>query len=318
MADFQPQADNKTVQVTNISPSANEKTVSDFFSFCGKISKLYLNKQNNSAVIQFESESAAKTALLLTNALIVDRPITVVSFTQPTTSSSQPASEVPSSDHPEQHLGQQVDPDHITQRDFGNVSDEERSKTSVIASLLAAGYVLGTDVLDQAKDYDEKHNLSLQAKVAVEQIKVKAHELDQQLKISETAASIKNATMEKAKQINENFQITEKANAAATTVKVGASAVVAKMEENAIVSSGIDFIKSTANKVETTVSSVFTDYKDQTSRAIEDKQRERGKFPPAIESDPNANVHNVDSTPALAPQQTPLPQETTPVHPQEQ
>lgn len=33
-------------------------------------------------------------------------------------------------------------------------SPQIQSKTSVIASMLAAGYVLGSDVLHKAKDYD--------------------------------------------------------------------------------------------------------------------------------------------------------------------
>lgn len=37
----------------------------------------------------FETDSAAKTALLLTNALIVDRPITVVPYTSPTEADAQ-------------------------------------------------------------------------------------------------------------------------------------------------------------------------------------------------------------------------------------
>lgn len=51
-----------------------------------KINSLFIffyreeGKDTSSAVIQFETESAAKTALLLTNALIVDRPITVTAY----------------------------------------------------------------------------------------------------------------------------------------------------------------------------------------------------------------------------------------------
>lgn len=38
------QQETKAVFVSNISPNATEKTVSDFFSFCGKITKLTLRK----------------------------------------------------------------------------------------------------------------------------------------------------------------------------------------------------------------------------------------------------------------------------------
>lgn len=71
------------VFVSNISPNAADKTVSDFFSFCGEIKSLVLRRTagqadgTQEAIVTFESSAAAKTAQLLTNALIVDRAITV-------------------------------------------------------------------------------------------------------------------------------------------------------------------------------------------------------------------------------------------------
>lgn len=111
----------------------------------------------------FETDSAAKTALLLTNALIVDRPITVV----PHVPSSETDAQV------EQTTEAQAD---ITNREF-TAPDHERvcthsivvhryntsctiylfysqSKTSVIASLLAAGYILGDNTATQAREFD--------------------------------------------------------------------------------------------------------------------------------------------------------------------
>ncbi len=88
-----------------------------------------------SAVVQFETESAAKTALLLTNALIVDRPITVVPYTsgfQSTHASSTPTNNTnatpqsTSENAPQPSLGTPVDHTNITQRDFQGISDEQR------------------------------------------------------------------------------------------------------------------------------------------------------------------------------------------------
>lgn len=78
-----------------------------------------------------------------------------------------------------------------------------QSKTSVIASLLAAGYGVGTDTLTKAKEYDDKHmiTLSLQqglfgiffflshwplVNAGAEKVKARALEIDEQYKISET------------------------------------------------------------------------------------------------------------------------------------
>jgi RNA recognition motif-containing protein len=269
------EGNNNTVHVSNISPSATEKTVADFFSFCGKISKLYLHKEQGTAVIQFETESAAKTALLLTNALIVDRPITVTPFAE---QGSSPSTESNNNNAAPADFGTQVDPDKITERDFG-VPDDQRTKTSVVASLAAAGYVLANDAIDRAKDYDDKHNFSNQAKGAIEQVKVKAQELDQQYKISETAVNLKNTVEQKAKEIDQSYHISEKAQQAANAVKSTATAVVSKIQENSTVSSGIDTLMNTANLVTSTVQNAYLEVKDQTSKAIEEKQRERGKVP---------------------------------------
>ena len=49
----------------------------------------------------------------------------------------------------------------ISQKEF-HVADSQRSKTSVVASLAAAGYTVGEDALTKAKAYDEKHMITLQ------------------------------------------------------------------------------------------------------------------------------------------------------------
>jgi hypothetical protein len=70
------------VNVTNISANATEKVLTDFFAFCGDITSLELtadpaNAPQQRAVVTFADASALQTALLLTNALIVDAPIHV-------------------------------------------------------------------------------------------------------------------------------------------------------------------------------------------------------------------------------------------------
>lgn len=294
------QIDKNAVYVTNISPNANEKTVSDFFSFCGKITKLYLKKeetqQTSSAVVQFATESAAKTALLLTNALIVDRPITVVPYSPgaPKDATTGKEQQTPPSSPLPSDLGAPVAPEQITERDFGGVSDDERSKTSVIASMLAAGYVLGTDVLGKAKDYDDKHMISLQAKVVVEQIKVKAHEIDKQYGISEKVTATKAAVVEKAKKLDEEYKISEKATQAANSVKTTVAQTVEKVQENATVKSGVDSLKTGFQKATDSVSATYNDVKDQTAKAIEEKKKERAAQEPA-------KIENTSSTTTTLP-----------------
>jgi len=263
------------VQVCNISPNANEKTVSDFFSFCGKITKLYLDKEfgkeTSKAIVEFETESASKTALLLTNALIVDRPISVVPFPP------KDVQQIPSEPSPP---GTPVPEEKITHRDFGGIKDEDRTKTSVLASMVASGYVLASDAVDKAKIYDEEHNISLQFKVGVEHLKVKAHEIDQQYKISEKVEHVKHQATEKAKSLDEAYKISEKASNAASTVKSATLQASAKAQENPTIKSGVESLKFGWNSMTSSVTGIYNDYKDQTVKAIEEKKKQQASTAP--------------------------------------
>jgi len=251
--------DSRAVFVSNISPNATEKTVSDFFSFCGRITRLALKSVDGGvqeAVVVFETDSAAKTALLLTNALIVDRPITVVSYVAKADEPQVPVEAAP----------QAV----ITERQHA-VPDAERTKTSVIASLVAAGYVLGSDTIQKARDIDEKHMISLQLNVAAEQIKAKANEVDKALHISETATAIKTGVVEKAKEVDGKLHLTEKVDAAVTAAKFQANAFAAKAQENETIAKGVGLLKAVGNNIQNQIQS----FKDETSKAIDEKIQEK-------------------------------------------
>ena len=72
------------ILVSNLDQNVLEKQLSDFFSFCGTISSLSLRRkeEGTEAVLFFQTEDAAKTALLLTNALIKDKPMVVKPYTE--------------------------------------------------------------------------------------------------------------------------------------------------------------------------------------------------------------------------------------------
>jgi len=275
--------DSRAVFVSNISPNATEKTVSDFFSFCGRITRLNLRNVEGfqEAVVVFETDSAAKTALLLTNALIVDRPITVVPHTG---ASDELEGQVSQSDQP------------ITERPHV-VPDGERTKTSVVASLLAAGYVLGTDTIGKARDLDEKHMISLQLKVGAEQIKAKANEIDKQLHISETATAIKTGVVEKAREVDEKLHISEKVGAAAEATKIQANALIAKANENETIAKGVGILKSVGNNIQNS----FQSFRDETSKAIDDKMSEKEGTSPRAAAPPAAADVVPEEEPLLVP-----------------
>lgn len=82
----------RAVLVTNLSPETKEDGLEDFFSFCGKITHIKVRDSQRSAdeeeqgqpqppskeaVVVFESRSAQQVALLLNNAVLNERHISV-------------------------------------------------------------------------------------------------------------------------------------------------------------------------------------------------------------------------------------------------
>lgn len=170
------------VVVKDISPASSEKTVKDFFLFCGKIKDFELQKDEHSgkqtALVWFEREPAAKTATLLTNALIDDSHITVEPYFKDAIPSGEDAT------------------------DEGH-GQESKPKTRIIAEYLAAGYQLQDHVIAKGLEYDEKYNLSDKVKTYLAQIQETVKQLDDKYKVTETVTI-------KAGEIDSKYQVQDK------------------------------------------------------------------------------------------------------------
>ncbi|KAM9994702.1 hypothetical protein ACTFIY_000901 [Dictyostelium cf. discoideum] len=271
-----------TVYVTNISNKGTTKTISDFFSFCGKIVNLFLRSDptgsSQQAIVVFESESAAKTALLLTNALIVDKVIQVVQFTPELEfdltqqfSQQQQFNNLSGEQQqqPQQYVSQSQE--DIVNREH-SVPDNERSKTSVVASIIAAGYSVGQDAAIKARQVDEEHMISLKLKVGAEAVKAKANEIDNNLHISESAAAIKGAVVERANALDERFQISGFFKSASDMISQQASNLMKAAEENSTVSPIVNKVSSFGTFIKQEVQQIQT----ETSQAIDEKNKEKG------------------------------------------
>jgi RNA recognition motif-containing protein len=269
---------NTTILVTNISPSANEKNVSEFFSFCGTIVQINLNTYPNrgsEAIVRFETEAAAKTALLLTNALIADRAITVVPFAG---TAQQSFYDNQQNDLKSTHelKGSEIpNKEHV-------LPAEQRSKTSVVASMLAAGYNLGTDAITRAKDVDEQNQLSVKAAAAAAAAKEKMLEIDRQLHISETFDKAQTAVVTKAKEIDESWKISDNVNAALKSVSDNFEHMKQQANANPTVQATVSTVSQWGTNVANAVAPATTaikqnvdQIKTETNREIEIKEREK-------------------------------------------
>jgi len=248
---------NRTVLVTNISPQATNKTVSDFFAFCGTISSLTMRIQPNSAekvqeaIIEFSQEAATKTALLLTNALIIDRPINVARYTGefPKTEEEQKAQNV-----------RQYKDSEIENKPH-EVPAGQRSQTSVIASLIAAGYELASGTLETAKAYDEKYavtgSIRASADTVVNAVKAKTSEIDAQYHISETTSAWYKAASDRVAEVDTRYGVSASANAVAQS----ADKIIKDVSESAPVQATSQALKSTSD--------VIVNYADHVGKEVQ-------------------------------------------------
>lgn len=207
----------RSVLVTNISPSATNKTVADFFAFCGNISSLTMRNQNGStenvqeAVIEFSQEAATKTALLLTNALIIDRPITVDRYkgeSEKTYQNTRVYTEAEIENKPH------------------DLPAGQRSQTSVIASLIAAGYQLAAGTLESARTYDEKYSVTDQIYAGAATVQKAVSDIDQQYQVSATAASWYKAAADKFAEVDQKYGVSTSTAAAFKTADNAVQSVV--------------------------------------------------------------------------------------------
>mmetsp|Transcript_14939 Transcript_14939/g.20884 ORF Transcript_14939/g.20884 Transcript_14939/m.20884 type:complete len:549 (+) Transcript_14939:78-1724(+) len=139
------------VYVTNASLQATAQVLIDFFTYCGKVHAVEIYKEYDhclSAVVHFLEAEAADTAILLTGAFIYDKPIQVCPLNKEieenlkklkTVSSATEPTKQPSNSNTESHE-----------------PEKKKTKTSVVQSLMAAGYDVGSQVAMKAKAYDER------------------------------------------------------------------------------------------------------------------------------------------------------------------
>jgi len=129
-----------TVNVSGISPSTTEQQLHDFFSFCGRISKIDLDETGPSklAIIHFEKSSAAKTALMLNGSLLDGGALTVHSDTV----------------HPDEE-------DSETTHVPGTPLDQsDKPRAGIAAEYLAKGYKLSDSILQSAIQLDAEKGIS--------------------------------------------------------------------------------------------------------------------------------------------------------------
>ncbi|KAI8149310.1 hypothetical protein BJV82DRAFT_505103, partial [Fennellomyces sp. T-0311] len=136
----------------------------------------FRDEDHQTALINFERESAAKTAALLSNALIDDSHIVAAPYFESTTGSDEPEKE------PEN-------------------AQETKPKSRIAAEILANGYLLQDHIVAKGLEYDSKYHLSTRLTGYLQTLQANMKNFDEKYRI-----------WDKAMEYNEKYKIQEKVN----------------------------------------------------------------------------------------------------------
>jgi len=233
--------------VTNISKTATIKQVSEFFSYCGTIEKIVQDFDINSpkedpkqfSVVVFDSDQSYSVALLLGASVIEGSPINVHPYT----------TVIP-------HQQQTTSTTTTTNTNTNN-NNNERNATTVIASLIASGYIKGENLINemkqQAKELDSHSTISQKVKQAYTFSIDKCKKFNNQYKLTETFTSLKNKAIETTTNVYKNIDATlgleQKAKEAKEFTLKTVSVVTEKAMEIEPVQKSVEFVTSGWNYI---------------------------------------------------------------------
>jgi hypothetical protein len=179
------------VEVTDLSPQANEHNLREFFQFSGKIKDIQLSMSpegGHQARIFFEKEEEAETACLLTGAIIVDKQVVITNLFDGA---------------PPPVMGKKA--------------------VDVISQMLSAGFIFGKSTLDKLSDFDKKMGLSEKVKANMKSAKEKLNEFNEKHQIRQRASSFMKTVQTKVEgtiaKADDKFKLSEKFNSTASQVQ---------------------------------------------------------------------------------------------------
>jgi len=174
---------NCTIFASNISPKATESSLREFFGICGVIKKISLDqtqegeKSTQTAIIVFETDEAAKTAIFLNDTFIIDSAIQVVPYQGEFSSDSQ---------QPIQEI-------------------QPPAKPSVFVNALASTYMFGANLWQKAIQFDKQHQITAT-------IQQKAKQVDESLGLSQKTKVVGEKISQVAENVDKSLKITENTN----------------------------------------------------------------------------------------------------------
>eukprot|EP00732_Lithocolla_globosa_P003588 Lithocolla_globosa_v1_NODE_2948_length_1814_cov_224.260375.p1 type:complete len:298 gc:universal NODE_2948_length_1814_cov_224.260375:1155-262(-) len=212
--------------VTNLDASTTDKVVKEFFSFCGEIKQFEMvahNEGTQHALLEFQKESAAKTAVLLSNASMSGREINITHY----------FTDLPAYKHAEQNFA-----DASETLETSPLEQEDKPKTSIVSELLANGYVLSHDIAERATKFDQEHGISQRFQVYLQQVQSLGLAIDEKYQVTNTGKHYMEI-------IDGKYQVSQHLTDATTTGKQAAADIDAKYH----VQEKVDYATATASQI---------------------------------------------------------------------
>lgn len=217
----------RTVKVNNLSLTASEQNIREFFSFSGEINRVEMHSDDERcqiAYVTFKNPEGAETAAMLSGATIVDQAVTIAlapDYKEPDDASSFPTE---------------------TENKGAAAASPVQKAEEVVSSMLAKGFVLGKDALNRAKALDEKHRVTATATATVASI-------DQKIGLSEKFSAGTTVVNEKMKEVDQKFQVSEKTKSAIAAAEQTASTAGSAIMSNRYVLTGAAWVAGAYSRV---------------------------------------------------------------------
>ncbi|GAQ79154.1 hypothetical protein KFL_000250310 [Klebsormidium nitens] len=223
------------VKVTSVSLQATESLIAEFFSFSGDIESVRLSKDTEDtqqALVIFKDAKSVETALLLTGAVIVDKPVDIEAVDLP---ADYPVGKAPAAATPDSHEA------GTKPQSEAAVREDDKSQ-GIISTMLARGYILAADTMNKARAVDEKYQGS-------STVKAKATAVDTKLGISDKTTAASTTVNKSLKSFDEKYKISETTKSAIGTVEAKINDAGKAMMKNKTVAGGVGWFQSSMKKV---------------------------------------------------------------------
>nr|GMC58055.1 binding partner of ACD11 1-like [Ipomoea batatas] len=218
----------RTVKVSNVSLSASEEDIMEFFSFSGEIEYVEMqsaNERSETAYVTFMDPQGAETALLLSGSTIVDQSVTIELDPE----YKLPPNVLPGSTATENQPVSAADSVILTAED-------------VVSSMLAKGFILGKDALNKAKDFDEKHQFTSTASATVASF-------DQKVGFTEKIGIGATIVNDKVKEMDQKLQVSEKTKSAFAVAEQSVSSAGSAIMKNRYILTGATWVTGAFSRV---------------------------------------------------------------------